>query len=320
MEPRVPTSAGGRFRVVAAVDGVYRVIVRESASVNSQELARLEDVRPDTDPLHIVIRDSDRPSAFLRGRLVRPPGFEDHLVRLSFSSDKPGISVMEGVGLDGKFRVGPLTPGRYEVSPIVYQTPLGGFSFPEVELGPGEEVDLGVIHISPPTWLVVSIRYQDGSQVEESALSLFDLADQGWNRRSMDRWVRGSIRPDTYDPGRYRLDLISKQHLPWSRDIELVEGQTTTVEAIVERARGSRIVLVLEDGVEVPDTLQIEMRRDGSKDERTIQLLRGERLVAVGLGTYTAEIRDEQSPLRGSVRFVVSDLQGPELRIQLPAR
>ena len=51
-----------------------------------------------------------------------------------------------------------------------------------------------------------------------------------------------------------------------------------------------------------------------------IDLLRGERYVPLGLGVYVAEIRDAESPLTGTVRFVVHELAGPELKIQLPAR
>ena len=125
---------------------------------------------------------------------------------------------------------------------------------------------------------------------------------------------------DPYQPGRYSLELWADHHLPWSREIKLVAGQTTTVEALVERARSSRISLVLPAGVEAPKILQVALRREGPKDEQTIELVRGEGRAFVGLGTYVAEIRDEASELTGTVRFVVRELQGLELRIQLPAR
>ena len=101
--------------------------------------------------------------------------------------------------------------------------------------------------------------------------------------------------PDAYRPGRYRLGLSAGRHVPWSREIELVEGQTTTVDATVERARVSRISLVLPVGIEPPETLRVSLRREGMTDDRTIDLLRGVRHVPLGLGAYVAENRDAES-------------------------
>ena len=235
------------------------------------------------------------------------------------SSDKAGWSLIQGVGPDGEFRIGPLVPGKYRVAPMDWETPLGGFSLPEVDLGPGMEVDLGVVQIPAPTWMEVSIRYTDGVRVEESKLSLLELKD-GRRRDLTTPWIRGTIRPTSYRPGRYMLSLQAKHHVSWSREIELVAGQTTTVDAVVERARTSRISLLLPAGFEAPDTLRVALRREGSEEDRTIDLLKGKISVALGLGSYVAEIQDAESSLTGTVRFVVRELVGPELTIQLPAR
>lgn len=318
VEPRVLTGEDGRFRALRTTDHAYRVTVMEFSAAKFLALARFEDVRPGADPLNIMIPNSERPSAFLSGRVVRPPGFEHNLVRLWAFGDRPGLNIIRGARPDGTFRIGPVPPGRYAVESEPYKSPLGGFSFPEVDLGPGEEIDLGVLEIPSPTWLEIDIRYQDGGEPSESYVQLINLEEFRSSRDS--RWIRGAMLPQTYKPSRYRLRLFDLHHLPWVREVELIDGQTTRVEAIVERARPARITLALPTGIAAPESLQIALHREGSKDERISQLFEGERLLPVGLGTYLVEIQDESGQLEGSVRFTVSDLQGPELRVELPAR
>jgi hypothetical protein len=128
------------------------------------------------------------------------------------------------------------------------------------------------------------------------------------------------MRPTAYRAGQYRLELRSDQHLPRDLEVELIDGQTTELNAVVERARSCRISLVVPPGVRVPERLSVRLRREGPADERTIELYRGEALTAMGLGTYVAEVRDEAGSLSGSVRFAVGELQGQDLQIQLPVR
>ena len=129
-----------------------------------------------------------------------------------------------------------LCPARWDHVPVgerVLVAAVGELRYPPIPVRI-EPRRASVVTVPAPGWLSISSAV-DGGEAR------------------IDRQIVGVVplKPVTLPPGRYRLELRTPQHTPWSREIEIRSGQTTKIRAEPRPVPTTTPTGVLGEGVPV---------------------------------------------------------------------
>jgi RNA polymerase sigma-70 factor (ECF subfamily) len=220
------TDGSGRFVLRNVQDRPHRVgIFTSFRSVDQRD-----DVRPGPREVLFRVTASQLPTAFFTGTLVDPAGKPVvNAATGAFSSSYGEQSLMTDA--TGRFRIGPLLPGRY----VVWVQAPG---FPDLdvdcdhELVANETIEMGDVRLITGGTIVAHVRGEPG---EDLAIEVLTLDAAGGVYEPL-RLVDGSARTRPIPPGPYLLQVGGPHIAQTSHRVEVVAGRETEVE--VELLRG----------------------------------------------------------------------------------
>jgi RNA polymerase sigma-70 factor (ECF subfamily) len=154
------TDSDGRATLPVGLRKTYEVYVTDPEGDAVQPSARLAGAVPGVDGLTLTVRDEDRPTGKLIGRLTAPDGRLPDGVRVSAIPSVASLVRSDHVNLaldaaSGRFESRRLQPGRYEVS--LTAVGLGTVPLGRVRIAPRQTLDLGETRLDPPGSLVVKV-------------------------------------------------------------------------------------------------------------------------------------------------------------------
>ena len=190
----------------------------------------------------------------------------------------------------GRFRVGPLRPGRYRFA-------IGGaggavaLGLGTAELGPGATVDLGRHCLEEPGMIRITLVDADGALMDAGVSVTADesvIADVVAIRKGT-----GVAKPK--QPGRYRVQVITPSLAMVCREVEVRSGVECVVELLLPAVVTRR---VREPAVRRPWSEVVTIWRDAQG--AVIQYQRGIRIETDGQqyerafapGRYSVEVQD----------------------------
>jgi hypothetical protein len=311
------TDAGGRFELLDCPVTPFVLAVRSPLETFGAPVVFVDDFDLGQDDLMIRIRDADVPSAYvvgslrnaLPGALVQP--------RVGYESEwNTGSSVP--VGSDGRFRIGPLRAGRYTFE--VSAEDRGRLYLSERAIAANHETDLGELLLEPPGFVRVRAVAEDGRPVDAPWAEL--VAEGRTVSQVRFDGPIGSSKP--LAPGTYVLRLRTSRWSAPEQQVEVLPGETTDVEVVLQPATSRLLVLTLPASdpatsvhVLVRDTLGATVEDYGGTDREGERF----RLSLAGLvpGTYSVEARTD-SGLVAAGSFAVHDLARTDEPIELALR
>lgn len=230
------TDGEGRFRICNCPTRPIRVIVCEPDRWGEPVLVR-PGIEADAEPITLTVPDDARPSAFLSGSILGPDG-----------RPVPGVQVMlfdveaesgRGYAADaetGRFRIGPLRPGRYRVYfqaqdfPFLSRGTHSVAAKAEVELPPARFVAAGRLLLRMARTdgdPVVGVEWgfrKTGAEEEDPGLELI---------RRRDGLLTRPIAAGSY---LVRLTAVGCEEL--EVPVEVRAGEETPVDATLRPATG----------------------------------------------------------------------------------
>lgn len=240
---RLVTDAEGKFETWC-LDRAHRIEVWEPGQWSKNPCFVVSGVSPSPDERVIRVPAAARPSAFVIGTLVSesggsvgPAAVWANPLDVALSKDR--ASVEPG----GAIRLGPLVPGRYNLT-----LGIAGYTVSlreSAELVPDQTLDLGEIRVSEPGSLAVRLHRPDGGPIGRPTASVHDSRGE-WTAIGGVKQSGDVLGVSTLAPGRYSLlvysndvDIASAEYPFEIRsgeetrfDVELRSGVLTTVTFI----------------------------------------------------------------------------------------
>jgi protocatechuate 3,4-dioxygenase beta subunit len=308
-QPRVRTNSTGHFRVLGCSYGEHNVEVSHGGTMNAAVRARATGVLPGQD-LRLIVLPSTKPSAYIKGRILRPEGFEDQLVRLAVHTES--WNEMIGVPSNGEFRFGPLTPGDYRLRAIAYRTPLGGLDLGPFQIKAGEARDIGTHALETPTVVRLHPTRPDGRPVK--SLRVKWRGDDGKEDSCL--WSTGvPLFHRNFQPGRYKFEFHGMDHMPVALETEIRAGVINELNVRLVPARRCTLRLRRREGSALPPRVSAQLRYAGRNPETdTIVIHNGVLRLPLLPGSYRVTILANHG-ITGNTEFVVSQVSGPMLEV-----
>jgi protocatechuate 3,4-dioxygenase beta subunit len=322
------TDPEGRFLIPHCADLPYRVEF-EDQSTFTVDVRR---VRPGSGELTFRIGAEVRATAFLTGSIVdaedRPQGGATVWLLRSGPGRDEELQGMTGRGT-GRFRLGPLPPGRYRLRYAGGNPTCPMFFTEEREVASGATLDLGTLRIVAGGTLRLTAKDETGLDVSGSYGSLLWGADGGQSVASM-TFDRGLVRWGLADgegdrvlaPGRYVI-LVGGEGFACARhDFEIRSGGEAHVDLVLRR--GTRRTFVI-DTVDPDDPLirarLVVLDAFGKPVSDSGLWFRGEsRTTATGWflpGTYRARATVGSRASEAGFRVEAGAIRGGTVRIVL---
>ena len=220
----VTTDAAGRFEVSGCEQTRYSV--RVVAPGERQPRCSLEGVPPEGPEHTLVVKPETRPSAFASGRLLDSDG--SPVVRSPVTAAMLDVETrgFAPTNDEGRFRVGPLPPGKYLFSfsrgnqTARYLGPL--------QLAADEERELGDVQIERPGQLELRLHRENGVPFEKGVGVLL-LDEHGFGSRAETRDGETFVNTSML-PGNYRLECCADGVATTPIPVEIRPGETTRLE------------------------------------------------------------------------------------------
>ncbi len=314
------TDADGRFSLTNCRDVRHLLTALAPAGPGSQiwPLARVHAVRPGPDDVVLRVREEDRATAHVVGTVIGPDGspLDGTTVMFAHRRTRRGIPTRTEAG-SGRFAVGPVPPGAYDVT--VEAAGLGRVGFGTTDLRLGETRDLGRLELQPPGTLVVEVVLADGTPAGFATV----LAAGEKATRAI-RVEQGTARDALLPPGPYTLRVEGARYALTTEACAVVSGKETRVRVTVVPGAPRTLVFALPEGDRDANVATIRLRREADRATlfegyvfRTVEdtFSLGETLA---VGRYRAEAETD-SGLTGAGTFDVNDLsRDPAGKIRFP--
>jgi hypothetical protein len=307
------TDAAGRFELANCPAKPFVLAVRSPAEVFGDPVLLFDDFAPGDEGLLIRVRDADRPSAFLAGRVVAADGAALVQPQVSHQS-AAGSFGARYPDEAGRFLIGPLRPGEYAL--VAEAQGLGDLRAGPFALAPDETREVGTLVLEPPG----RIRVRLASPPPPGSGTLTSSLYAGERFADNLAYDGAFGLSGALGRGSYVLRTRAWKWAAPDRTVEVVPGQTTEVELALEPAAYRWLELVLPDGasasaveVTVRDSagqVVAESRATELDASQRETLRRGRfRTAAGGLlpGTYSVEARTSTG-LAATGAFTVLDL------------
>lgn len=251
------TDAQGRFRIEDCEDVPYMLeLMPPHAPDRGSPSAWLADVRPGQAEVVLRVDPATAPSARLRGRFVdaqRAPVASASLSLVSVALKR--ALPFAAVDADGRFDLGPISPGGYTLY-------LESKEFPSRSLGPYElareqQLDLGDIVLEPPGRVHGILRAPAGISLATAHLQV--VGDRGQGEVLAAR-EDGSFESGPLEPGAYALLVRLRGCAALRVPFDAASGKDVPLELTL--AAGSELTLrfLLPEGQPVSRWVNCRLR------------------------------------------------------------
>jgi RNA polymerase sigma-70 factor (ECF subfamily) len=223
------TDAEGRFELSDWPTEASAIEVREEGAWVGLPAAEVDHVQPGGEELRIQLADDALRSAYLAGRVLDENGKPVEAAEITPYVESSGQGQSLATDAEGRFRVGPLRPGRYYL-----QARVKGYapnSVHGIVLAAGESKDLADLRLELPGEIEIHVRIPEG----------FD-ADHSWAYvalRGPDGEVRDSIeikdgvgKLGGLLPGRYGLRFSCQWLRAEPTEVVVLARETSKVEFV----------------------------------------------------------------------------------------
>jgi hypothetical protein len=303
--PGTVTDADGAFVLQPEAQGTVDLRVGDW---QAPPLKHVRGVRPGTQDLVIRLTAADLPSAYLRGSVVDERGAP---IRASIAATR----VRESQGSsaettpDGRFELGPLSPGRYMVR---VSTPAHGcLALEQIVLEPQREHDCGELVMKMPGSAAIDVRDEQGNPAKAFVV-LFDAASN---------WVasmnteQGRATFPALQPGSY---FVTCGGAPRAARGELEVLPAARVYADVQMQRVGHADIVVRDPDKVAELDLSVLAFAGGRFAGLFSNTRGAKVrVWLPPGSYALEVRaGDGRRARGEVTIRGLD-DHPEVTVEL---
>ena len=220
----------------------------------------MENVVPGGGEVTIVVTSSNRPSAFVRGKVVDAEGkpLANAWVNATDWESRQNCSSAVHPE-DGSFQVGPLAPVAQSIDVVLRGK--NTVNLEPVELAPDEERDLGTITVPAPGQFELVIRREDGAKVESPWISLV----HGRIHHFLNSKDGVTFRAGNLYPGKYVLFPIGKNIATETRAVEIRSGETAKLELVVHAGVVQDFDFRPPAGEKGPSEMNVVIRRsDGT--------------------------------------------------------
>ncbi|MCR9247389.1 MAG: sigma-70 family RNA polymerase sigma factor [bacterium] len=177
---RAQMGRDGEFTIPDLLPGTYRVAAMPTSMSSGEPWIERTGVRPGPGELELVVACRPEDGAFVHGIALDATGRPAERVAVSWRTTTPGVapaawrSSHPEVDQNGRFEVGPLPPGDYELGIHVQGT--GHQQLGNRRLARRERLDLGTIRMPGKGRIHVQFARPDGTVVLPAQLSASDRA------------------------------------------------------------------------------------------------------------------------------------------------
>lgn len=316
------TKDDGQFRIEPLSEDGAWIGVLDPNELGAKPLVLIRSFARNTERLVIVVRDEDRPSAYIHGMLV-----DDRLRPIAGGT----VNVMEvstpaGRGFDveaetGAFRLGPYGPGTFSLR---FNAPDKGHLDLDCNLEAGQVLDLGKIVLSEPGHIVVDV-----------AAAQEDLLSQAGDCEVLNAEGRvvgkialavGKRRSSPVPPGKYVILLMRSGYRFAPVEVEVFAGQEAMARVNAEPATFRYAELEWPAGMNdqaaaVRVCVTDEKGRLTYATSGVAWTQQGRKWVLGGLvpGRFTASVSCSNG-MSGSVPVVVSALDEAKVTFPIPMK
>ena len=233
------TDANGRFELIRCSDAEYRLYVVEQLSSVRTTVVYREDVRPGPAELVFTVLESKIPSVFFTGELRAPDGeLTSGRVGLSWCDGASGKSG-GGLGVDGRFRLGPLPAGRYAIR--FHRKDHATIRRGPLEVAPRQTVDLGRLQFE--AWGTLPLLVSDPNGAPLTSTARAQLEPMSHAGRTELELTDQLGRFEKVVPGEYWLRIWSPEHPPAQRKVTVAPGGNPTVAIALASGIAQRFVI-----------------------------------------------------------------------------
>jgi RNA polymerase sigma factor (sigma-70 family) len=219
------TDAAGRFRLANCPTTDFVIAVRSPADIWGAPVVLVEDFQPGQTDIVVRVPDNAHPTAYVSGRVRASDGRALAQAQVTYVATATGSGFGVFPDTEGRFRIGPLRPGAYELE--LTAQGLGTLHRRGLELAPGQELELGWLTLDPAGQIVVQAFAPAGTPLPERVYVqlLLDGAHEG----SIEiQGLEGRSQP--LGPGRYTLRTRGWSWYAPETEVELAPGETRTLE------------------------------------------------------------------------------------------
>lgn len=317
-ERSAESDAQGRFRIESCVAQPYQIEVFHREGGRRTQLGERRDVRPG-DAVEISVTAMPAADARIIARLPRPPALRDVVLLAKLLKRDPWVhrSVRLPPGSED-FDTGPIPAGRYSLQFQI--SGAGGYRSPaqEVQVGPGERLDLGHIQLPAPTRLRLEVRHP--GTVPPLVVRIRQLGAEAPARRFTGFWHRDWLQRFSRIPtGEVEVEIAGNSMSPrLTRRMRIRPAADNLLRLDLPLLPRVRFALTDPPGMDPPAAWRLEVTaRDGSLGEE-VHVQHGARVLrALPPGRYRVTLLSP-GELSLTRDFVLDAAVGPEiLELQL---
>jgi protocatechuate 3,4-dioxygenase beta subunit len=317
------TDPEGRFTLENfPQEGVFWIEVRE-ADWKADPAAIVKDYEVGGSDIVIRIPEEGVRSAWIRGRLLDEAGQPVERSRVVLQRrDERGTWTYGPDAETGAFEIGPLQPRLLRV--YFDSTESGKTAQPDIELSPGETVDLGVITLRRGGRVQLTVIRSDGAELQDGQVWCSLWPTWAWSGTPI-TLEGGSGWSDRIQPGTHTLRVEGSFIVSTEAEVRVQPGQDTSFVLTVDPAVSRALHFLTPIGNEEPSNLHVTVRDESGRtllDKDAFHMSsRGFAVTVHGCtpGLYAFEASTEAGLLvKGS--FEVEDLSEPgaTIRVKIP--
>ena len=252
------TDAEGRFVLRDCPDVLFTVAAyspQDEGHDSRAAGAYLDEVRPGGGEVLLEVPKSNRPGAFLTGKLVDERGSPVEGVRIVVRSPtKPWNNQADPSPETGSFRIGPFPAGEYELGLVRGGRPY--MELPKIEVQADEEKDLGTIALKPSGKLEVVLLREDGALLDPVSIRAYG---GGWGHL-LETEDGSTFRSKDLHEGRYTLFPVGRNVATLGREIEIRAGETTKLEVRLPAGILQQVHFRVPESEGRPEPLHVTVR------------------------------------------------------------
>ena len=318
------TDAEGRFRSKPLAPAPYVLsFYALGDELRAQPAAKLWGIVPGGEEVTVRIPDAALPSASISGILLdtdgRPPASgRVRCTAKGLYSDPTG----QVDALTGRFSIGPLTPGTYQLQTRIGEPPRDSAWSEPIVLLRGEALDVGQVRAQEPGTIAIVVTGSDGEPVNGARVALKCASEWSGALGRSTETEDGAAQIKNVAPGSYRVKVFGRGLPSVYAPVVVVAGEKSEVRLRIPRS--VKCTLVLSQPSEaVPIHENYVWSRDGELHERwtnwwesarenklTMHLAPGDWNVVITSETGKRSVND--------FRVDLDDPPGREILIRLP--
>ena len=304
------TDAEGAFHIPDLPEEAFDLLLSESARSSNLTPFEFERYERGDMELLIVVPDSARQSAWILGRVLDASGAPAAQVGVMYGSARHRGRQQENVDPEtGRFEIGPLVPGYWELQVQSADYPM--LPLDAVELAADERLDLGLLQLGRGGTISVSWNTPEGARLPPS-LSAYAVRGSGRARYELPNENQSGRRAPLLAPGMWRVGLRGTDWYAPEVEVQVVSDQEATVVLELEPACSGWVEFAL------PEEASFHQIRGELRDESgalvqewsipSFALGDDRRMSITGLpaGTYDVALETD-SELRGTGSIVLSE-------------